>query len=91
MSSAFKLTPSNTQEGNFNLNNREIQYKIGYNDYVSKYTLSLYDNDVLLIGGMFLSDGADILYNEKYLGLGTSLKFKGNADLSGDCYLIYEE
>lgn len=91
MANGFKLTESSTQEGIFNLNNREIQYKIGYNDYVDKYTLSLYEDEKMLIGGMFLTDGADILYNQKSLALGKSLKFSGNSDLSGDCYLIYEE
>ena len=77
------------QNGTFNLNNHEINFEIKYNSDFLKYYIDLYEDGDLVIGGRFLVNGCDILYNMKHLDLGKSLKFIGETDLS-ETYLIYE-
>lgn len=84
----FQLT-SGIQEGRFNLNDREIEYKIKFNDYSKKYFIELYEAKEFLLGGVCLSNGTDILYNKEHLGLGKSLIYRGFNDLSSG-FLIYK-
>ena len=85
----YKLS-TGEQEGNFTLLDKDINYSILYNDLIGKYFISLYEDGVLLIGGVFLTNGTDILSGFSHLGIGSSLQYRGKNDLS-EWYLIYKE
>jgi len=82
----FILSKGN-QKGTLNLNSREINFEILYNDIFERYYINLYEDSVLILGGRFLVNGCELLY--PHLGLGKSLMYLGAFDLK-DGMLVYE-
>lgn len=77
------------QDGSFNLNDNQVTYSIRQNLDNERYFIDMYIDDQPIILGKYLENGTDLLYNKEHLGLGVSLTFRGNDDLS-EAYLVYE-
>lgn len=78
------------QEGSFNLNDNQVTYEIRQNLDNNRYFIDMYiDNEAIIIG-KYLENGTDLLYNKEHLGLGISLTYRGEDDLSSG-YLVYEK
>lgn len=88
MTQGFELSQGE-QTGTININSRQLDFEISFNDVANLYKIDFYENGTLLFGGRFLVNGGDLLYNHKSLKLGSSLKYIGNNDLS-EGYLLYE-
>lgn len=88
MANVYELVKG-TQEGTFNLNDRELSFEIGYSDYSKLYYINIYENNEPLIVGKNLTNGTDLLYNKEHLALGNKLQYRGENDLSKG-YLVYE-
>lgn len=88
MATGFDLQ-SGSQTGSFNLNDQQVDFEIRENKDNNMFFIDLYKDDEPLILGKYISNGVDILFGKEYLGLGSSLIYRGLNDLS-EGYLIYE-
>lgn len=89
MALGFALS-SGSQEGTLSLNNKELKMIISFNDKSLLYNISLYNGEDPIFVGRDLVDGGDLLYNMKFLDLGTSLIYRKDPDGKTLGYLLYE-
>jgi|GEM_PF-6088394 len=89
MATGYELQDG-VQTGTLNLKDNELSFEIGLDKDKGLYYINISRETEPLIFGKYLTNGTDLLFGKSYLGLGSSLTYRGANDLS-EGYLIYEE
>jgi len=89
MALGFALT-TGSQEGTLTLNNNDLKMVISYNDQFNIYNMSLFKDQDPIFVGRNLVDGGDLLFNIKFLNLGSSLIYRTDPEGKTLGYLLYE-